>query len=502
MRSFLNLTIRIFVSALSVGISSAASFYLSPQSGEFDIGERIPVYVMVGGQGSALNATGVDIKYDTSKFKYNSFSKTGSIIDAWVREPSVVNGSISFEGVLLSPGFSGANGLLLTLYFTALSAGVGTVSFENADAFAHDGNGTELPSTLRGSSFAIVQPRPVLNITQSSVGQVNQNITAPPLTSLVPPQIISTTHPVSGGWSNAKSADFTVLATSSVSELFFSVSTSTRDFYESIKKATSVARLLPDEGEYVVKAYARYGKRASEPTLYTLKIDTTPPSDVDAVIKSTSPYDQNPLLTVSAEDTLSGIERYEVSYAGVRNRLDPRTGFRSELALQNMPQGTTEITIAAFDAAGNGVERKLFYELLQPEAPEMLSYTATIKTGQKFELKAKTHVPGVHTITIKNESGQAVMKEEKVKQAEDEIDYFFSLPVEVGKYKVFIDSAVSATYRSEEKLLGEVIVKRSLKDILLSFVAIVSYVLTLLIALGVYSIVRSRQGSVPSPQSP
>ena len=83
-----------------------ASFYLSPASGNYRVGETFSVTLFINTQGVSINASQAKIIFPPEKLKVTNISKSGSIFTLWVQEPIFSNekGEISFGGGLPSPG--------------------------------------------------------------------------------------------------------------------------------------------------------------------------------------------------------------------------------------------------------------------------------------------------------------------------------------------------------------------------------------------------------------
>lgn len=141
----------------------AATLSLVPSSGSVASGQTLSVGINVSSPGQAMNAASGVVSFPTDKLEVISLSKANSIATLWVQEPSFSNaaGTISFEGVVLNPGFSGASGRFLTIMFRAKSEGTATLSFGSGSVLANDGQGTEIFSGSSGSSISIVRAQVV-----------------------------------------------------------------------------------------------------------------------------------------------------------------------------------------------------------------------------------------------------------------------------------------------------------------------------------------------------
>jgi hypothetical protein len=85
-----------------------------------------------------------------------SVSRDNSILNVWTRDPSVQRNKISFEGVILNPGYQGGNGNIFHVTFEARKTGNASVSFGEGSILANDGLGTNILSGLIPIGFDII----------------------------------------------------------------------------------------------------------------------------------------------------------------------------------------------------------------------------------------------------------------------------------------------------------------------------------------------------------
>lgn len=135
----------------------ASSFlYFTEPPKNIEVGERFTVYLRLKATEEPINAISAVISFPNNLVKPISVSKEGSIINLWTGEPRISNDRISFEGVILNPGFSGSNGLLLKVNFEARSTGVANMNFIEGATLANDGLGSNILASLSKTSLRIV----------------------------------------------------------------------------------------------------------------------------------------------------------------------------------------------------------------------------------------------------------------------------------------------------------------------------------------------------------
>ena len=134
---------------------SAATLSVSPQSGTFEVGDKVTVRINVSSS-EPVNAISGEIAFPTSILNVESVSKSGSILNFWVSEPNFSQGAgtLRFEGVTLS-GFPGGTGTVVTTVLRAVKPGSGTVSFKSGQILANDGQGTDVTGNLSGATYSV-----------------------------------------------------------------------------------------------------------------------------------------------------------------------------------------------------------------------------------------------------------------------------------------------------------------------------------------------------------
>lgn len=134
----------------------AASLSISPSSGTYEVGETITVRAMVTSD-SPLNAISGSILFPPSSFSVQSVSKSSSILNFWVTEPTSgkSSGVVRFEGVTLG-GFYDRTGTVVTVSLKALNVGTAVVTFQNGQVLANDGEGTDITGSFGGATFNII----------------------------------------------------------------------------------------------------------------------------------------------------------------------------------------------------------------------------------------------------------------------------------------------------------------------------------------------------------
>lgn len=140
-----------------VTYASAASLSLSPASGSYFTGDNVSVQIVVSSADQPINAVSGTLTFPADKLQIVSLSKNSSIVNFWATEPTFSNssGKVHFEGIILSPGFQGTHGVVLTLYMKAVSAGDASLVSSAVSVLANDGQGTDVTQGATGGTFSI-----------------------------------------------------------------------------------------------------------------------------------------------------------------------------------------------------------------------------------------------------------------------------------------------------------------------------------------------------------
>ena len=122
------------------------------------VGQTTTVNVFVSTD-QAMNAASGIVSFPSATLEVVSVSKTNSIATLWIQDPSFSNiaGTVSFEGVVLNPGFTGASGRFITITFRGKSEGTAPLSFLSGSVLANDGQGTELLTGTSGANIVVTQ---------------------------------------------------------------------------------------------------------------------------------------------------------------------------------------------------------------------------------------------------------------------------------------------------------------------------------------------------------
>jgi len=171
----LALLVPTFFSFSNTALGASTLFFTKPSF--VSEGDRVTVFLRIKATEESINAISGVVTFSENLLTPISVSKDASIINLWTGEPKITRGKISFEGVILNPGFNGSNGLVLKIIFEAKNTGVALFNFSEGAILANDGLGSNVLARLESASLRINAPI------------LNPNI--PPKTQVVVDQTIS-----------------------------------------------------------------------------------------------------------------------------------------------------------------------------------------------------------------------------------------------------------------------------------------------------------------------
>jgi len=148
----------------------AATLYLLPQSQTIYQDDTFIVEVRLDTEGKEINAVEADLKFPSDLIEIIDFSKGGSILTLWVKEPSIKQAKqeeISFIGGI-PQGFNG-KGLISKITFFGKRIGGAEVSFKiDSKVLLNDGKGTRAELSFLEGNYEVIEKPENLPIISSS----------------------------------------------------------------------------------------------------------------------------------------------------------------------------------------------------------------------------------------------------------------------------------------------------------------------------------------------
>ena len=394
-REFKKLILSVFVLTLVLSATNHAnaqngSLYLSPSSGQVNVGQSFSLVLRVNTGGDAINAAEGSIVFDQQKLSVTSVSKSGSIFTIWASEPKFSNaeGNIEFAGGAPNPGYSGSNGLVLTINFKAKTAttvrGYTDIVLVSGAILANDGEGTNILASLGKATYfigaAAAEPIPAPEAPVAPVGGQTMTIT-------------SSTHPDQSKWYSNKNPMFKWDLPSEAREVILVLSkrANSPPIISYSPPVSEKALTDIEDGVWYLNGRFRISSGLSPINSFKFNVDTQLPSsfsitrlDLD---DSTNP---RPELLFESSDATSGIDRYEIKVGeGEWIKIEPALAGRA-YAIPLQKYGNYAVEIKAFDRAGNSSSAKIDVKIEPIKAPVIKEITKEAGKGGPIIIKGTT----------------------------------------------------------------------------------------------------------------
>ncbi len=386
---------------------SAATLSFSQPAESYSVGSTFSMSVYAGSSDQAMNAASGVISFPWDKLEVVSLSKTGSIFSLWVQEPSFSNsaGTVSFEGIVLNPGYTGASGKILTITFRTKTAGTANLSFSSGSVLANDGTGTNI---LTGSRVALInisaKPSPTISPEEPNTETISEDNA---------PIITSTTHPDQTKWYADSSPEFSwtlPLGTLEVRTLIGTSPSSVPTIRYTPPIGNKKVDALPD-GVYYFHLQVRTAAGWSGVAHYRVNIDTKPPKPFSITFPhGTKGIEPRPIVLFNTTDGQSGVSHYDIKVGdGEPERIAP-VAVSNSYSLPAQYPGKHTVIVTAVDRAGNTTSASADFTIEAIEAPIITSYPEEIESGDLIKIRGTTYPNSDVTILIKQE--EKVISEE------------------------------------------------------------------------------------------
>jgi hypothetical protein len=395
MQKIYKIALVVFGLLLFPAIVQAAGLYFSPSNSSTKVDSSISLSVYVSSTDQAMNAVSGRVSYPADKLEVISLSKTGSIVGLWVQEPTFSGGTVSFEGIILSPGYTGSAGKIITINFKVKNSGDSTVRLSSGSILANDGKGTNILGTLGQAKISVAAvtatetTKPDIN--QSEVKPVEQTQPEPEANGKAPtPRISSGTHPDSNSWYNNKNINLAWAVPNGVTSVRLLVgklaNASPSVAYTPAIKQKTITDL--EDGQWYFHAQFRNSNGWGEVAHFAFRIDSTPPTQpqVEQQIAGTGAF------LITATDAMSGIDHYEITLDEQQTITWQDDG--SHLYQPDASSvGDHELIVKAIDKAGNAsVQTQKQFSgsvVAEPQAVVDLTISAPEKLSVGSALKIK-----------------------------------------------------------------------------------------------------------------
>lgn len=355
----------------------AATMSVSPGTASVKAGDIVTVRLIANTQGTAINQGEGTLRFPTDMLDVVGTSKSGSIFTLWVEEPGYSNtsGTVSFDGGLPTPGYTGSAGTILSITFHAKKAGTATLTLTDTALRANDGMGTDVLTGSSGGTITIaatvVAPTPTPTPAPVTTAPVTGGGGTGAISALTSP-----THSDSDAWYQNPNPLLTWDVPKGASAVQTILDTSATALPSVNYQPAIVEKRIADltDGVWYFNIRAKNVSGWGPVASYKLQIDTEAPTLSPNILLDYDEARRELLISgVSAEDTTSGIDHYTLTI----DDGEPVVLSVEDLASgsYHYPYGKAGIhsmVLTAFDKAGNHTEAAGSFDIPTPLADQTL----------------------------------------------------------------------------------------------------------------------------------
>lgn len=387
----------------------AAELQFSPGSGSHSVGDEFSVKLTVDPGSDSVNAADGTVAFDPDLLSISSFSKDGGAFSLWTAEPQFSNSAGTFVFSGGTPTAFSAVATVVTIKFKAKKAGTATLSYSKGSILAADGKGTDVYTKGADASFTIAEG----SGEESGESAIADEGEAADDAKPILPIITSSTHPKEELWYATSSVEFSWKVSSEVVGIRVGISDTADTAPDKLLKPEITSEQLTDvaDGAWHVSVQFQNEFGWGDVAKRKVNIDTTPPSEFDFALVEDDP----PKFTFTVEDSLSGIDRYEIKF-GETTAATVRAQDVTNGSIPVPPQegGQQKVSIRAYDKAGN--VREVTKDL---ELPAVAKPTPK-KAGESEEKESFITVERVLLLLFAFGIGALVMWSMQLRKARDE----------------------------------------------------------------------------------
>lgn len=375
----------------------AATLTIVPANGTYAVGAQFEMNVILSSTDQWVNAVSGTVSFPAGKLSVVSVSKAGSVVDLWIQDPSYSNidGTVTFEGAILNPGFQGAVTQILRITFLVKTPGSATVGFSLGSVLANDGQGTDVLQKANATTLSLVQQ------STSSLPEIQtQSMDAGPLLS-------SQSHPDQGQWYANNNPQFSWSMPSDAIAVRLGYGAQASGVPTVLYDNAILSKQLQQvpDGTWYFSAQVRTAAGWSPVSRFRFNIDTEPPAIARfSVASQTDEFDPDVHVIIDARDGMSGI----ASYAFRIDTAEPILLSVDKMASGTYafgPQlpGTHTIVARAYDRAGNVSEASTSFVINPIDQPRVVQYSQRLQAAEAFTVQGSTYPGAIVSVAIQRQ---------------------------------------------------------------------------------------------------
>ena len=443
-----------------------ATLYLSPPAGTYTVNDHAMIRVFVSSDGAPISGVEGTLTFDPLKMNVVSVSHEASVLTSWPTPPSFDNekGEIYFGGVM-STSTVLDRGHIMSVVITPLRAEDFRLAFASGAAIlAGDGTGGNIVSSLKPGDYTGIPrgeyvaspalmssvlleygssstPSEITAAESEEIGTSTENSTdeGEVLGTTTKREIItSPSHPDQNAWYAFASSTLMWDTPEGVVSLRLSLNKKPDGggiVHYNMPMNEKIINNIP-EGVQYFHLTREWSDGHTDDATYQLQTDMTPPAGLTLTEKPRDDTtDPRVVLLISATDTLSGVEQYEIT---IDNNA-PLTWTPDEAGEYHVPPlspGAHEIMVRAIDKAGNAASARLSFSIEYLPAPILSLNDEKRVEGMHFSGNITATPNGIATLYIKR--GTELTQEEIPLPREGSASFTSVLTLLPGAYEVWV----------------------------------------------------------------
>jgi hypothetical protein len=450
---FLALTVlSIFV--MRVPAVEAATLFLSPQVGQYQIGQTFEVVLSVDGQSQGFNAAQATIQFpkDILQVKSLDFSSASSVFNFWLQQPSFSNsnGQISLIGGSTT-GLNGSSLGILKITFSAVGGGDAIINLSDAAVTASDGSGSNILSSVVTAQYRVVSGSNTPGLPKTATTTpptVKKPVAIPTPTPIVrtptvvkklpaAPVVTVPLYPDQKRWYSVVSNFLTQWTLpNDISGVSTAIDQNSKFTPPAKSEGLFEAKAFPalSDGIWYLHVMFQNNVGWSSTTNYRIAIDSVPPLPFTITASEATTTD-SPIRTLhfKTSDGLSGMDHYLVRV----DSSDEVVAATSTFTLMPQTPGKHNVTVKAVDAAGNIQESSFSFEIIPIASPAITFIDKNVYAGiSNLNVGGSTIASGSVVAILKKSNGDSVAVATAIADSNGNWQANFNGPFKIGQYFV------------------------------------------------------------------
>ncbi len=389
-------------------LTKAATLNISSASKKYDIGDTVNLSILVStDKNEPINAVAGTILFPKNLVEVTSISKTDTIVNFWVTEPSFSNtqGTISFEGIITNPGFTGTSGKIIKISLKTKQKGNVPLTLSNASVLANDGNGTNVLENIGQIAFTIGDekveiPPPVETLIPTKIISP-QKTTLPGL-----PVLTSDNVPDQTIWYMTDNIKVNWELPENISKVYASIDKNEKAIPKTLKTGSQISFERTDLASGVWYVHVRFKNNAGYgPTAsFKINIDTTSPNSFD-ISEAKSTDDTKATFNIVSTDALSGIDKYSfiIDSGETEDWIDDGSHIFTTKVLA---PGTHTISGIVYDKAGNKTTSNLNFTTEGVPTPQITLAPESFKENEQYKIEGIAFPKSKIKVFVDNADGK------------------------------------------------------------------------------------------------